>query len=344
MKLKKLLCLTLTTTIAFTATLSSSSSIFAEDIQETEESQCFGSLILEKMKNDYENSNDDTISVGNSNNNSSEISPMWTGSVHDEIIFNNNFNYFPEKYEDLVMKICRWCDDTSRIPSTTCLHANRNYVATIKFLWTFAKKISVDNGQSCSAQSSKAKKDCLAMFSKTKFDNRNADKKDYVELVNLANTAEYVINNYGKTKTGNERKYLIYGLIMHVIGDLTAHRTIVPKFLFDRATDSNYVNSKNRFDKSDFTSTEWSKLLSSYNNGSLDFAEIKNCVAKSKNSKMLSRYEDNPKVVPNRVLAAETMAEYFMHYFSKGFLITIFDIPYYNVDLIYYDSKYKLQI
>ena len=65
MKFKKFLCLTLTTTIAFTATLGSSASIFADDIdiQETDGSQNFGSLILEKMKNEYENSNDNTISI-----------------------------------------------------------------------------------------------------------------------------------------------------------------------------------------------------------------------------------------------------------------------------------------
>ena len=253
MKLRKILCLSLAAIVTFTTTISltASAQIGGES---AEESQSFGCIILDKMKNNT------------SNNDSLGISPLWTGDTHDEIIIGGDNNYIPAAYSDLVYKICKWCDDKTKIPETTCLHGNRNYVATLKFLWTFAQKISVNSGVACDIQSAKAKKDCLAMFSKEKFDNLNSyDKQDYVQLVTLANTAEYVINTYGKFKNGEGRKYLIVGLIMHFLGDVTAHRTIVPKFMIDRATDSNYANSVNRFNKNDFSNIEWNKLITEYN-------------------------------------------------------------------------------
>ena len=343
-KAKRLLCLSLAILTAFTAALSSTASATSIDnVENHDENLPFGCIILDKMFDDTSDS-DNTIDV----NPDSGISPLWTGDVHDDIIISADNNYIPAAYEDLVYKICRWCDDPTKIPFSTCLHGNRNYVATLKFLWTYAQKISVNSGEAYNVQSAKAKSECLAMFSKEKFDNLNAyDKKDYVELVNLSNTAKYVINNYGKTKNGEGRKYLIVGLIMHFLGDVTAHRTIVPKFMIDRATDPNYANSVNRFNKKDFSTTEWSRIIAEYNNGSLDFTLIQwllDDTSETSRNKMLPKYEDNPKVVPNRILASETMAEYFLHYFNNGFVDSIFDIPYANVDLIYLNSKYKRQI
>ena len=334
MKLRKILCLSLAAAVTFTSAinLTVSAEIGRENANEN---QSFGCIILDKMRNEK------------SDNNNSGISPLWTGDTHDEIITGGDSNYIPAAYSDLVYKICKWCDDETKIPSTTCLHGNRNYVATLKFLWTYAQKISVNSGEVYHVQSSNAKSQCLAMFDKQKFDNRNYDKEDYVQLVTLANTTEYVINTYGKFKNGEGRKYLIVGLIMHFLGDITAHRTIVPKFMFDRATDPNYVNNVNRFNKNHFSNTEWNKLLAAYNNGSLDFSQIQwilDDTSEANRKRMLPKYEDNPNVVPNRILASETMIDYFLHYFNYGFMDSIFDIPYDDVNLIYLNSKYKRQI
>ncbi len=351
MKFKKFLCLTLATTIAFTATLSSSVSIFAEDIQETEESQSFGSFILEKMTCESEDINNDDFIASpiNQNNDSSEITPMWNLGTHEEIITNNNFGYIPKKYVDLVVKICKWCDDPSKISKTRCLHGSNNYAASLKLLWKYAQVIGNKNISGTYSQlSANARKVSLALFD-SKVIKRKSDKTDYNELVNLAVRAEAVINCYGKTKTPKERKYLIWGMILHLIGDINAHRTVVPKFLVARATDPKYASSENRFDMTKFHYDEWQKIVDGVNNGTLCFSAIKrklrpdrqsDAAQKDKNSiyhQIRRRYEDNPKVVPNRLLSAETMAEYFMRTFSKGFNIAILDnIPYANVTLINY--------
>ena len=47
-----------------------------------------------------------------------------------------------------------------------------------------------------------------------------------------------------------------------------------------------------------------------------------------------SKYEDNIKVIENRWLFSQTMVDYFLRYFKKGFKIDIFDSFYKNVDLI----------
>ncbi len=342
MKFKKFLCLTLTTTIAFTATLGSSASIFADDIdiQETDGSQNFGSLILEKMKNEYENSNDNTISIVDSNNSGSEISPMWNAGTHDEIITNNYSGYIPEKYIDLVMKLCRWCDEPDRIYRADCMHGSKNYVASLKFLWKFAQVIGDKNISGTYSQlSANAKNVALAQFD-NKLIKKNNSNDEYTKLVDLAIRTEAIINVYGKAKTPEERKYLIYGVILHLLGDLNAHRTIVPQFMVDRATDPKYAKSENRFEKDDFPDN-WGDIKSSVQKQELSFSSIKKNVPESKKNAIRNRYEDNPNVVPNRVLAAETMAEYFMHYFNSGFDISILDnIPYANVKLIKY-TRYR---
>lgn len=134
-------------------------------------------------------------------------------------------------------------------------------------------------------------------------------------------------------------------MILHLLGDITAHRTIVPQFMVDRATDSNYKNSKNRFETKHFGSN-WGNVKSLVKNGKLDFTTLQKYSAKKDEvsiKEFRRRYEDNTKVVPNRVLAAETMADYFMHYFSYGFDISILDnIPYANVKLINY-TNYRNQ-
>lgn len=355
MKFKKFLCLTLTTTIAFTATLGSSASIFADDTdtQGTDGSQNFGSLILEKMKNEYENSNDNTISIVDSNNSGSEISPMWNAGTHDEIITNNYSGYIPEKYIDLVMKLCRWCDEPDRVYRADCMHGSKNYVASLKFLWKFAQVIGDKNISGTYSQlSANAKNVALAQFD-NKLIKKNNSNDEYTKLVDLAIRTEAIINVYGKEKTPEERKYLIYGVILHLLGDLNAHRTIVPQFMVDRATDPKYAKSENRFVKSNFKNKEWLRITDGVKLGTLSFSEIKRKLnpnrqsdeaQKNKNSpyhQIRRRYEDNPNVVPNRVLAAETMAEYFMHYFNSGFDISILDnIPYANVKLKNY-SRYR---
>ena len=360
MKFKNILSLSLVFLMTFTATLSSSASIFADNVEipQTEESQSFGGLILEKIKSNYEGSNiDDSVAAPINPNNGSEIAPQWNLGTHDEIISNNYSGYIPEKYIDLVMKICRWCDDTTKIWRSDCMHGHYNYAASLKFLWKYAQVIGDKSISGTYSQlSANAKKVALAQFDSKiikKNDDKNNKKDDYSKLEDLAIRTEAVINTYGKTKTPEERKYLIYGMILHLLGDITAHRTIVPKFLVDRATDSKYANSENRFDKKQFLSNEWTMIVNKVSNSSLCFVDIKNQLDEKRKSDeakqdkespyhiIRRRYEDNPKVVPNRLLASETMAEYFMHHFNSGFNISILDnIPYANVKLINY-SKYR---
>ena len=216
------------------------------------------------------------------------------------------------------------------------MHGCHNYAASLKFLWKYAQVIGDKNiSGTCVQLSANAKNVALALFN-GKYIKLYNPNNDYYYLNDLAIRTEAVINTYGKTKTPEERKYLIYGVILHLLGDITAHRTIVPQFMVDRATDSQYANSKNKFDKSDFPNN-WDKIKSEVKNGRLCFNHIKDYVSDAEKNYVRNRYEDNTKVVPNRVLAAETMADYFMHYFSSGFNISILDnIPYANVKLINY--------
>ena len=343
MKFKNILSLTLATTIAFTATLSSSASIFADDVEipQTEESQSFGSLILEKIKSNCKDLNEGVISIGNSNNDGQEISPLWTGSVHDEIVEDGGSQYLPSEYLPLIEKICKWCDDETKISFSTCIHGNRNYAATLKFLWKFAQVIGDKSISGTYSQlSANAKNVALAQFNNKGIIN---NQTDYEGLLDLATRTEAIINQYGKAKTPEERKYLIFGVIFHFFGDVTAHRTVVPQFLVDRATDPNYANNPNKLNKSDFSTTGWETIKAGVKNKSLDFTHLQYYFRADYDGNKLTAYEDNPKVVPNRVLESITMVDYFLRTFDNGFNVIIFDvIPYENVSLVDY-TRYRNQ-
>lgn len=317
MKLRKILCLSLAAAVTFTSAinLTVSAEIGGENANEN---QSFGCIILDKMRNEK------------SDNDNSGISPLWTGDTHDEIIMGGDSNYIPAAYSDLVYKICKWCDDDSKIPFATCLHGNQNYVASLKFLWKFAQVIG-DNSLTGTYNklSSDAKKAALEQFDE-KYIKRVNPYGNYTQLVKLADTTEYLINNYGKHKTPEGRKYLVYGFIMHLLGDVTAHRTVVPKAMVTNAVATYNSNKPNCLGKNHFTAANWSTVTSKINIGGLDFTTLTSYI-KDKN---VSYYEDNPDCYYNRVLFSETMVNYFLHYFNKSFDDSIFDPIYSNVNLI----------
>lgn len=274
------------------------------------------------------------------------VEGLWSRSMHDEIISDaaGGESYdIPAKYFTLVSTICNDCDKTYKANSQygSCLHGGRNYYATLKFLWAFAKKINTTSSIS-KTKVKQYKTECLNLFNKDKFIaawnyDTNMANTDYNCLVKLANITETVVNKHMNDSIlkSKNKKYIVFGLIMHVLGDVTAHRTIVPKCMTKNAT-KNFSN-KNAFDLRDFSAANWTKLVDAVNEQRIDFTSISgwglmsNHVEYSSNN---AKYEDNIKVIENRWLFSQTMVDYFLRYFKKGFKIDIFDSFYKNVDLI----------
>ncbi len=225
MKFKKFLCLTLATTIAFTATLSSSVSIFAEDIQETEESQSFASSIFEEILSKSEESNIE-------NPNDYGISPMWLRKYHQDII-DYNVGDLPEYHIRILKATGDWADRW--FSDIKALHGIGNYVINLEFLWYFAVYLGKQNDPKNATQMNNAinaaKNSAIEKIKGTtayKNKNNGENKLQYL-ITNCAELVKYDgWNGVNNTKlTATEMKMRILGYASHLIGDVYAHRTML---------------------------------------------------------------------------------------------------------------------
>ncbi len=230
MKLKQFLCLTLATTMTFTATLSSSASIFADDAEspKTEESQSFASKFFDELVTLSEDTN-------NENQNDYQISPMWLKEDHDDIIDANVVLISEEKRT--IMKHCsEWADTCFKATNPTVvsvpgLHGPGNYVINLKFLWYFAIYLGKkDNPTSTSDMDNKinaAKNSAVEKIKGTKGYNTS----QLQDLIKKSGT----LVKYNGAKMQNDTllksakmKTRILGYAAHLVGDVYSHRTILP--------------------------------------------------------------------------------------------------------------------
>ncbi len=234
MKFKKFLCLTLATTIAFTATLSSSVSIFADDvdIQETEESQSFASSIFEEMLSKSKESNIE-------NPNDYGISLMWLKDGHDKIA-DYNLGDLPEYHIRILKATSYWADRwfSSRndaVVKIPALHGTGNYVINLEFLWYFSvflgRQSDPENVTDMDKKISAAKNSAIEKIKgTTAYENRGTNDNQLETLIsNCKKLVKYDgWNGVNSTKlTATEMKMRILGYAAHLLGDVYSHRTIL---------------------------------------------------------------------------------------------------------------------
>lgn len=353
MKLKKLISLSLAITMVFTATLSSSASaeIGGEDVISPQYNEFEISAIMQKqiLK--------DNINFDAAENN---ITPYYTTSVHNSLIDEAMDGAeavgktLKDVYWNDMRTICNNCDNwyPGNATYSSAIHGNRNYYATLKYLWTYALKISQSSTLSLNQQCDKVASECLALFDCNQFEiARGADGvTDYNYIHCLGNVAKDVMSRYGGKSdyTGDKvkyRKFLIFGVIMHYFGDLAAHRTRVSQVLIDRMIDPNYANSQNKFTRSDFSNDEWNRLTARIQAKNLDFTNIVGLLDETNKGndriqRIRSRYEDNVNVIPSRLKEAKLNAYWFMQHYLEGYNAGVL-APVYSIDYIFADLYYK---
>lgn len=133
-------------------------------------------------------------------------------------------------------------------------HGKGNYVASLKFLWKYANLI----GQGKSLNEAKK-------TTKTAIDNSKATDVEKHEIKLAINSTEYMLkeqtkyfNNQNIKLTNTNKKFLVMGFIMHLIGDIYAHVTIVPMYTFNKVPGENRHYSVARF--SDNADSETSRF------------------------------------------------------------------------------------
>lgn len=210
------------------------------------------------------------------------------------------------------------------------LHGKNNYVASLKFLWQFAKNLNA--GQATKT----AKENAL---------NKLPKELRGGQLGKMANGLETYINKQKLTKTNSGKKYLILGFTCHVIGDTYAHRAIVPKSAVTNASTkkTNSKFSKSHFisnTKAKFTNAElkacaknpndkininkekkfrcWQAFSKTVNLGVMEFIDIK-FYMDSKINKPSTIYEDDSAFCNYRFKDSELSVSWFLYNFSDAF-------------------------
>ncbi len=221
------------------------------------------------------------------------------------------------------------------------LHGKSNYVFTLKYLWNFAKKIAT-------ISTTIPVKDAAydASYYSLSFIDRNmfvgeANSK----LQNLAYQTQRLIKTYGKSKNGKERRDLVFGFIFHLLGDVYAHRVIVP---VKAVEDAGTTKTNSKFGKNDFASNEnpitdaaqlkeiakdasnkvgdkprvkcWKAFKKTVNLSVMEFRDVKYYM-KSKNN---NTYEDNTSFCSYRYDESKLAIEDFASSYSGNFDETIF--------------------
>lgn len=162
-------------------------------------------------------------------------------------------------------------DKPEKYKGTDVFHGKSNYVMSLKFLWKYANLIGKGNTAASAAKTVKADIDKVKAYqstSKTMINEKNKLKQGI-------ESAEYMIKeqtNYFKGKgtklTATNKKFLVMGFIMHLIGDTYAHATIVPKYTFNKVPkeDRHYEVAKfsndpddhiSRFGMNEFVATKF---------------------------------------------------------------------------------------
>ena len=249
---------------------------------------------------------------------------MYVRDVNNEIISNENY--------------CRM------------FHGKENYIGALNFLWRLAKLlIHHQTGHNMSNDIDSAIETVKGSFPRTELYTADDEtiKPKYVNLFSM--TKHMLLNNYSTSYNANHTeagrcKYIIYGCIMHLIGDLSAHRIIIPVKAIE-TFDNNYngaFNSHYHFLKSDFINFDkYDDMVDDINNQTLCFSYLRHY--NNGIPGISSKYIDNPDFYPQRVNEAVSSVAAFLDYYHSAFneaVIMPVEMTLHNFE--YYQTKMGL--
>ncbi len=231
------------------------------------------------------------------------ISGMWATEKHKYLVNNTSLS---GKYLEAALKTVELADEKFKdtADNHSGLHGWGNYYLNLKGIWMYANYIG--NGKTVTEANDLVNKVITRKsFKRDDIDENEPEKKeeaisnDYKCFTNMIAATNKMLNNrsdYGLSAytTKGEKKYLVVGFVMHLLGDLYAHRSLIPDYAFDNA-DYERHESKNSSDHgsylgmSDFNN--WNDVMSK--KGKLTFPKLKKHMIPS-----LLNDPDNP---PNRI-------------------------------------------
>lgn len=255
------------------------------------------------------------------------VNGSWNKSTHAGIVSNVAIgNNIKSKNIKLMQEAARLADDKD-YKAADYLHGGNNYVRGLKFLYQCAGYVR--SGKDTDYALGKAFSD--AQMS-TDIDRDNL-LKDKTEL--LLNSK---ITDEDDRISASTRYYKVLGFAMHLVGDVYAHRTIVPKYTVKGTNPSAYKKSTSatsgdaKFGFGDFKSQSkhsveaniilkdwankpskkkekickrWKCFEKTVNLGCMEFRDVKYYTIVS----TIKRYEDNPDFCKERYVDAKFMCD-----------------------------------
>lgn len=324
MKLKKFLSFLLALTIFQTIPLVSSASESNIDDDEV-----YAEQIIEDILNDpeFENSNnfmfnemlneieEDTSDDAESDNNgtSEGVSPRWsvsgtTESDHAVTAIAAMGEVGEDDFTSSQRAIIKRCliygsykADTYAMHNredpyreVVQLHAIKNYVANLKILWKYAKLVKNSQEDIRSAIL-----DSMPNLNTTDVENANI-LIDTIPLIFDFYSAKYDVT----TVSNFEKKYLVIGLAIHLIGDIYAHRTYIP------ASYGNVDVANQYFTASHFV--DFSKFITKVSTGEMLPTQTKNYMLDDLPNAKNTYYEDNISFIPQRYALSKVTSKNFV--------------------------------
>ena len=304
------------------------------------------------------------------------VEGLWSASEHEVIVKNVSKNSGISQANINYMAITAKLADRGihgekeikNYGKVKAFHGKENYIASLKYLWKYANLI----GQGKSYADAKS-------ITKTAIDKSKVDKDDKHDIKVAINATEYMLKEQNKAYSNKldktNKKFLVMGFIMHLIGDTYAHSTIVPKYVLTGEVKKAKYSTNNashdaRLGKNDFNNDDvyykkisneknftdqiksiaendsakkygknigWKCLKKTINDQTLIFRRIKLFMKESSNSK----YEDNIKFCSERYSKAKSVSKEYLKNYKKAFSNILISKDYVK---LYQFSVYKKQL
>ncbi len=227
---------------------------------------------------------------------------LWVGTQHNDIVTSVMQYYASDKRKSTIESCLRFgavrADDAPlHSDKLNQLHGIHNYVLHLNALWLYSRKIGASN---------QTDKNCrIQVLNEIVI----KDPNDRPNLETLLNTIPEIYklynSNVGHQPSNFEKKYLVLGLALHLIGDTYAHRTLVTIEGVDKAI------SDGAMKKSDFVSTKkYKEFRNAVKEGKVRCSKIDGNGWLKNDS--VNPYEDSLNFMPKRFTYSKKTAKTFI--------------------------------
>lgn len=260
-------------------------------------------------------------------------------------------NRVSDRYITLVYEISKRCDTeygSDKNDFCSAFHGNGNYIANLAYLWRLTRLIGA-NKDSVTNPTDTNIKAFITQMANQAYNNlpqNNLSSDAQKKLDGLHYTAPKVLKKYfktnsiatysGQTWTGR-CKYILYGIISHMIGDIFAHRVLLKTNAADYLRNENITfNSGKMLDRAFFTYTDFKRdiLVEDVTRGIVPLNKLKDYVSddldedtiKEKRRLSHKNYADNPLFYPKRINETICALSFFFDtYLDVGSISQIID-------------------